>query len=125
MSSTLIVSLLLGVAALATSVFGVVTQIRDRGRSVRKQEGDIKLDETTRERLAAEAAQINADQRIATERWWKEQFDAVKTELVAEQTARRRLTKWANLHQEWDQSAWKQAIQTDPEFPAPPQLEHD
>ena len=38
MTSTLIVSLLLGGAALATSVFGVVTQIRDRGRSIRKQE---------------------------------------------------------------------------------------
>lgn len=138
-TATVLVSIALGIAALVTSIFTVVTQIRDRGRSVRKQESDIaslqgkiELDETTRDRLAAEAAQINADQRIATEKWWKEQFDAVKDELVEEQAARRtasktiaHLTKWATEHQSWDQSAWKQAQKTDPDFPAPPKLETD
>jgi hypothetical protein len=132
MSATLIVSILLGLAAFSTSVFGVITQARDRSRSVRRQEGDIdkiqagiKLDETERERIAAEAAQINADQRIATERWWKEQFDAVKTELVEEQRLRRRLSIWASQHQEWDKRAWTLALEADPTYPPPPTLEPD
>ena len=132
MNTTLIVSLLLGGAALATSVFGVITQVRDRGRSIRKQEGDIKkiegaieLDETTRTRLAAEAAQINSDVAIAQQTWWKEQFDAVRAELTEEQRARRRLSNWASEHQTWDERAWKLAIQTDPDYPPPPKLEHD
>jgi hypothetical protein len=132
MSATLITSLLLGGAAFATSVFGVVTQVRDRGRSVRKQEGDIKrietnieLDETTRTRLAAEAAQINSDVAIAQQTWWREQFDAVRGELTVEQQRTRRLTKWANQHQEWDQRAWTLARQSDPEYPPPPLLDMD
>lgn len=132
MNPTLIVSLLLGAAALATSVFGVITQIRDRSRSVRKQEGDIKklegaieLDETTRTRLAAEAAQINSDVAIAQQNWWREQFDAVREELTLEQQRTRRLTKWANQHQEWDQGAWHLAQQMDPGYPPPPMLDHE
>ena|SRR5436190_23894875 len=131
-STTITVSILLGLAALATSVFAMVTQIRDRGRNVRTQQGNIdklegaiKLDETERDRIAAEAAQINADQRIATERWWKEQFDAVKTELVEEQRARRRLSEWAAEHQTWDEMAWQLARKTDPHYPPPPKLAHD
>lgn len=132
MASTIGVSILLGLAALATSVFAMVTQIRDRGRNIRKQQGDIdklegaiKLDETERDKIAAEAAQINADQRIATEKWWKEQFDAVKTELVEEQRARRHLSAWATEHQVWDEKAWLLARKTDPHYPPPPKLEHD
>lgn len=132
MSATLIASLLLGGGALATSVFALITQIRDRGRSVRKQEGDLKklqtgieLDETTRTRLAAEAAQINSDVAIAQQTWWREQFDAVREELTLEQQRTRRLTKWANEHQEWDKGAWHLAQQADPTYPPPPVLEHD
>lgn len=130
--NTTVLSLLLGSGAFLTAGFGIITQVRDRGRSVRKQEtdieqiqGSIKLDETTRQRLAAEAAQINSDERIATEKWWKEQFDAVKSELVTEQGLRRRLSKWASEHQEWDKRAWKLALETDPNYPPPPELEHD
>src|SRR6478752_5169721 len=109
MNATLTASLLLGAAALTSSVFGLITQARDRGRSVRKQEGDIKslegkieLDEVERERIAAEAAQINSDVAIAQQKWWKDSFDAVGPELADEQKLRRRLTKWADKHQEWD-----------------------
>lgn len=123
MSATLTISILLGLAALATSVFGIVTQVRDRGRSVARQEAQIELDETTRIRLAAEAAQIGEDQRIATERWWKEQFDAVRVELVSEQRRVRRLSKWAAEHQVWDTGAWERAVKTDPTYPPPPILD--
>lgn len=125
MSATLIVSLALGAIAVLTSAYGIYTQVKDRSRSVAKQEGSIALDDTTRTRIAAEAAQINSDERIATERWWKEQFDAVKGELVEEQRLRRRLTKWATEHQEWDQRAWTLALHADPNYPGPPQLDVD
>jgi septal ring factor EnvC (AmiA/AmiB activator) len=132
MTATLTASLLLGGAGLLTAIFGTITQARDRRRNIRKQEGDIeklegsiRLDETTRTRLAAEAAQINSDVVIAQQNWWREQFDAVKTELVAEQQVRRRLSKWAGEHQEWDKRAWSLALQSDPKYPPPPTLETD
>ncbi len=131
MNATRIVSLLLSGSGLATGVFAVITQVRDRGRSVRKQEGDIKqlegkieLDETTRSRLAAEAAQINSDVAIAQQTWWREQFDAVRAELIEEQKLRSRLTRWADKHQEWDTTTWHLALKTDPNCPPPPKLEH-
>lgn len=124
MSATAITSLLLGAGGTVTGVYAIFTQLRDRGRSVRKQEGEIGLDEKTRGKIIAEAAQINSDERIATERWWKEQFDAVKGELVEEQRLRRRLTRWAKLHEAWDQQAWTLALETDPMYPAPPTLEN-
>ena len=112
----------LGVASFLYTVF---KDFRDRKRVERKQEGEIQLDTATEQRIAAEAAQINSDVAIAQQNWWKQQFDAVRTELVEEQKQRRRLEKWAGEHQEWDQRAWTLALQTDPEYPPPPVLEHD
>jgi hypothetical protein len=130
MSAGMVSAILLGLAALVTSVWGIYTQSRDRDLSASDKRGKIQLDDTTRTRLAAEAAQINSDERIATERWWKEQFDAVKAELVQEQRLRRegdvevrRLTVWANEHQRWDQNTWELARQVDPACPPPPVLQ--
>lgn len=123
MSAATVTSILLGAGGSLTGIYAVLNQVRDRRRHVVKQEGEIQLNDTTRVRIASEAAQINSDERIATERWWKEQFDAVKDELVEEQTLRRRLTKWAKAHQEWDQQAWTLALKSDPLTPGPPQLE--
>lgn len=132
MSAGMISAILLGLAAFLTSVWGVYTQARDRDLSATDKRGKIQLDDTTRTRLAAEAAQINSDERIATERWWKEQFDAVKTELVEEQRLRRsgdieihRLKTWANEHEDWDRNTWNLALQVDPTCPPPPVLQRD
>ena len=144
-ATTLIASLLLSISGVLAGLFAVYTQMRDRRRSIHRQQSEIdklektiELDETTRQRLSAEAAQIGAEQRIATERWWKEQFDAVKDELVEEQKIRRKeqasrraeqasmrnLSRWADEHQRWDERAWKLAVKTDPDYPPPPKLDH-
>lgn len=125
MSATLIVSLLLGGSALVTGAWSIFTQIRDRGRNIQKQQGDIKIDEKTYERIAAEAAQIGSDQRIATERWWKEQFDAVKAELVTEQNWRREMSKRLRRHQPWDDHMYREAQKAGWDVEPPPKLDPD
>lgn len=128
MNSTTIASLVLGSGGLLTGaglIWKIVVELLDRRRSVDKQEGEIKLDTATERRIAAEAAQINSDVAIAQQNWWKEQFDAVRTELVEEQRLRRALSKWASDHQEWDQRAWTLALKADPDCPPPPELEYE
>lgn len=123
--STVLVSLILGAGGLATAFYTLLTNIRDRKSTIAKQQSDLRLSKGTYEKIAADAAQINSDQRIETERWWKEQFDAVRVELAEEQKTRRRLTKWAVDHQEWDKRAWTLALLSDPDYPSPPTLDHD
>lgn len=119
---------LLGTGGLLSGLgilYNIYVGIRDRRIDLTKKETGVALDDTTRERIAAEAAQINSDVAIAQQDWWKQQFDAVRTELIEEQKLRRRLTRWADAHQEWDQATWTLALQTDPTCPPPPVLEHD
>lgn len=126
MNAATIASLVLGSGGLLTGIgliWKILIEILDRRRSINKQEGEIKLDTATERRIAAEAAQINSDVAIAQQSWWKEQFDAVRSELVVEQRIRKALERWAAEHQEWDQRAWIHALTTDPTFPPPPQLE--
>lgn len=131
MNATTIASLLLGGGGALTGFYAIYTQIRDRGRSVRKQESDLRLDEATERRIITEAAKIGSDERIEAERWWSQQIDDLRADLREESTlardARRevnRLVAWADSHQEWDRRAWRKAMETDPQFPPPPQLEH-
>ena len=103
LSTETLISAGLGAGGAITGAWAVATQWRDRYRRQAKQEGEIRLDDTTRIRIAAEAAQINSDERIATEKWWKEQFDAVKAELVEEQQWRRSMARQLKPHRAWDQ----------------------
>jgi hypothetical protein len=123
MNTTLIASLVLGVGSLSTAFYAVITQVRDRARSVRKQESGIAIDEQTFERIKAEAAQVGSDQRIATERWWKEQFDAVKAELVTEQEWRREMSKRLRRHQPWDDHMYREAAMAGWNIEPPPKLD--
>lgn len=122
----------LGGGALLASLPSTINQFRDRGRSVSKQEGEIekqegevRLTEEERKKVAAEAASINTNDLIKVGELWQEQFNAVREELTTEQRLSRRLKKWADEHQKWDQRAWALALETDPLYPPPPQLEHD
>lgn len=128
MNASTIASLVLGSGGLLTGVgliWKLIVELLDRNRAVDKQEGEIKLDTATERRIAAEAAQINSDVAIAQQNWWKEQFDAVRTELVVVQSRNKALEKWATEHEKWDQRAWTLALKSDPDYPSPPELEHN
>lgn len=114
-----------GLAGLLSFPYTVYRDFRNRRRDEAKADGEIKIDTVTEQRIAAEAAQINSDVAIAQQTWWKEQFDAVRTELTAETRLRKRLTQWAAEHQKWDERAWTLALETDPMYPPPPKLQLD
>jgi len=105
MNATLGVSLILGVGGGLSGVYAFVNSIRDRGRDVKKQEGDITLTSEQRNKIAAEAAQINATAAIAQQDWWQAQFKAVVTELEKERRWRRRVTRYIRNHEPWDELA--------------------
>jgi hypothetical protein len=111
-----------GAAGLLSFFYTVYKDVRGRHLQEKKAEGEVKLDSATETRIAAEAAQINSDVAIAQQKWWKDQFDAVRQELTEEQQLRRRLTQWAQSHQIWDRRAWELALHADPEYPPPPEL---
>lgn len=124
---------LLGAGGLLSGL-GILYQIynglRDQKIDRTRKETGVALDDTTRTRIAAEAAQINSDVAIAQQNWWKEQFDYVRTELVMEQSRRKesddkveKLMSWAREHELWDEAAYANALKTDPDYPAPPRLE--
>jgi hypothetical protein len=138
MTAITLASLLLGSGGLLTGAWAIYTQLRDRPRAVKKQEsdlekqhGEIELTQELKQLIAAEAAKLNSDERIEAERWWSEQIESLRADLREEaelaRNARRevnRLVAWADTHQMWDRQAWRKAIESDPQFPPPPQLEH-
>jgi len=105
MNATLIVSLVLGIGGGLSGVYAFVNSVRDRSRTVKQQEGDITLTSEQRNKIAAEAAQINATAAIAQQDWWQEQFKAVVAELEKERRWRRRVTRYIRNHEPWDELA--------------------
>lgn len=132
MTAALIVSIVLGFGGSLTAVITAWFTIRDRRQAREKKTGEIRLDKVSYDEIASRAAKINSDERIEIERWWKEQFDAVKlelretrVELEREKNARRKVTKWAKQHQQWDQDAYQLALHTDVNYPPPPLLDEN
>lgn len=118
-------AIILGAAGAVSGVWTVYTNIRDRDSIVEKQTGEVKLDRASQKHIAAQAAAINSEERIETERWWKEQFDAVKVELQREVRFRRRVNKHIRQHQAWDQLAVKNMRANNISIPDPPTLDVD
>jgi len=112
-----------GAAGAGSLIYTVYKDFRDRRFREQKVEGEIQLDTVTEKRIAAEAAQINSDVAIAQQTWWKDQFTALREELVEEQKQSRKVRRWAELHQQWDRRAWELAVESDPSYPPPPSLE--
>lgn len=123
MSTTLIVSLVLALGAAFTTGFNVYDQIRNKRREHAKLTGEIQLSRGQYDELAAKAAQITSQERIETERWWKEQFDAVRDELTIEQRWRRRVTTYIREHTPWDMKAYEELKKAGIDIPPPPILE--
>jgi len=105
MNATLIVSFVLGIGGGLSGVYAFANSVRDRVRTVRKQEGDITLTDEQRNKIAAEAAQINATAAIAQQEFWQKQFQSVVTELEKERKWRRRVTRYIRNHEPWDELA--------------------
>lgn len=112
MTATLWISLVLGLGGALGALFTFWTKVRDRNQDKAKKTGEIRLDQASYDEIASKAAQINSQERIETERWWKEQFDAVKednkeirTELDTEKKWRQKVTRRLRDHQEWDHQA--------------------
>ena len=115
MTATLWVSLILGSGGFLGALFTLWTKIRDRRQDKEKKSGEIKLDKASYDEIASLAAKINSEERIETERWWKEQFDAVKVELEEARSEldeakkwRRKTTRRLKAHQVWDERVHKQ-----------------
>lgn len=121
--NTVLVSLILGAGGLATAFYTLLTNVRDRKANVQQQQSDLALSKGTYDKIAADAAKINDDRRLETEKWWGDQIAALRKDLDDETNRRRRLSNWANEHQAWDRRAWRLALETDPEYPPPPQLD--
>lgn len=109
MTPTLWVSIILGIGGTLGAIFTGVSKLLDWKSNKLKKTGEIKLDKASYDEIASRAAKINSDERIETERWWKEQFDAVKIELketreelASEKAWRRKTTKRLREHQPWD-----------------------
>ena len=129
MTPTLWISLVLGAGGALGTLFTVWTKFRDRKLEREKQQGDIKLSQASYNEIASRAAQINSQERIETERWWKEQFDAVKQELKEtredlgeEREWRRKTTSRLRAHQPWDD---KQLMKNPESGPPPPLLDDE
>ena len=99
--------------ALLVAFTGVATTAWNIWERKKKSPGEVELTAEERKNVAAQAAKINSEERIETERWWKEQFDAVKEELrqtrekaadelEIERKWRARITKYIRRHQPWD-----------------------
>lgn len=125
MTPTLWISLALGLGGLMSAVMAVATKAGSWRRDKQKQTGEIKLDQASYDEIAVRAAKINSEERILTERWWKEQFDAVKVELqetrdqlASEKKWRRRTTERLRQHLPWDHHVYENC----PEVGPPPPL---
>lgn len=134
MTADTIASLVLGGGGLLSGVgiiSSVVEKIRNRKREVAKQQGelnkqtaDTQLTTEQMQLVKQEASRAYSSERIESEKWWSDQIERLREDLHLEQTARRELTEWANLHQLWDRRAWVLALETDPDYPPPPTLGH-
>lgn len=127
MSATAILTSVLGSAAFITAAYTAFMNWRERKVRKLQQEGQVKLTDAQVKEAAAQAASINiaasrAD-RLESEQWFAKQIEALRKDLDTEQKSRRRLEAWANVHQLWDRRAWLLALESDPQYPAPPQLE--
>lgn len=132
MTPTLWISLILGAGGVTGAVLAVITRIANWGRDREKSEGSIKLDKASYDEIAIRAAKINSEERIQTERWWKEQFDAVKLELQAtrgelniEKKWRRRTTERLRQHLPWDDHVAEKCPDLPPAPPLWPDDEED
>lgn len=112
-----------GGGGIITTLYTLVTGWRDRAAAKRKDEADTELTAGQLVEVRAEASKVNTEERIETERWWKEQFDAVKDELLVERKWRRRVTKYIKAHQPWDELAQVRLREAAIHLPPPPTLE--
>jgi hypothetical protein len=129
MTPTLWISLVLGAGGGIGGILAVVTRIVEWRRNREKAEGEIQLGKASYDEIAVRAAKINSEERIQTERWWKEQFDAVKEQLIetnkqlqAEKKWRRRTTQRLREHLPWDKEQYDNCPQ---HGPPPPLLADD
>lgn len=123
MNAAWISAILLGGAALITAGITAWTTVRERRVRDRKQQGEVTLTVEQTKQVAAQAASINNADRIATERWWQEQFNTVRDELVIEQQWRRRMTSYIRRHQPWDEQAQQMLKDCGMPIPPPPKLD--
>lgn len=124
---TALLSVATVVSPLSAAIMGVLFyQQRKKLGDLEIIQGEkkVELDEATRNDLIQQAAHRDEKRDEERARWWQEQIDALRSDLVEEQVARRKLTAWAYQHQPWDARAWHKALESDPEFPPPPTLEH-
>lgn len=118
-------SLLLGGGALVTAGWGIVTSRQAKKERDEKRPLEIQLSEEQRRQVADEANAQQNEKRIATERWWKEQFDAVRRELTVERRWRRAITKTMRAHAPWDLLVEAKFRELNIEIPVPPPLDVD
>lgn len=123
MRPEIVVALIMGGSGLLSAGWTLYVAIRDRKNLKQKQSGEILLNREQQRHIAAEAAKINSDERIATERWWKEQFDAVKAELVKERQGRARIVRSIRQHQPWDQMVQQKLAELGLHVSHPPALD--
>lgn len=140
MTATIWVTLILGLGGLVTGLVAAIAKVADWRRDSKKKDTGIQLDEAGYREIASRAAKITSDERIETERWWKEQFDAVKIELTeckeqsreelresrnelrAERAWRKRIIHRLSVHQAWDDRHYAESPD---KFGAPPPLLDD
>ena len=102
MSTATILSIISVVGVLLTTAWTLFTNMRDRFRTIQKQETGIKLDNATYAQIATQAAALNSEDLRKVGEFWAEQFDKVVKQVQDQQlwinAAKRR---WA-LHEAWD-----------------------
>ena len=102
MDTSTVLSILSVLGVGATGGWTLYTNIRDRSRTVRKQETGVKLDEAQYAQIATQAAALNSEDLRKVGEFWQSQFDAVVRQVQEQQAwinkAKRR---WA-LHELWD-----------------------
>jgi hypothetical protein len=101
----LIVNLLLGSGVSVSSILTVLAFKQSR----RKREAEIGLDETTKAKLAAEAAQINEKREQARDKRFQDDIDRLDQQLKDERLISlergqrlNRLERLVNRHTQWD-----------------------
>lgn len=129
--NTNIVTLILGSGVLGTSIWALVNSIRTRKITDAKQVVGVELDKATTDRIAAEAAKIGAEERIARERWFNDQIAELRSDLSEERHAaqrwRERLIAFEDFffskHVPWDRDMMALARQHNWPIDPPPSLD--
>lgn len=102
---------------------------RKKQLEIQREEGQIVLDENTRNRLVQEAANLSQEREERREEWWGRQIDTLRREIDSERKLSNRrfrrlnqLEEWATRHVMWDRKAWSTIMALDNSFPPPPVL---